>query len=134
MQDYEQAIGLNPGNANAYNNRGVIYRIKRQYGRAIADYDEAIWLKNGNFPAACYNRALAYADKGEYEKSLKDDVVLRFMTLIGLNNLGCRGYVLGATLEWCRQYSDIAIHELMTPTATTTNPMYQRGYELDLDQ
>jgi hypothetical protein len=59
---------------------------------------------------------------------------MSFMTLIGLNNLGCRGYVLGATLEWCRQYSDIAIHELMTPTATTTNPMYQRGYELDLDQ
>ena len=37
-----------------------------------ADYDEAIWLRNGDFPAAFYNRALAYADKGEYEHSFAD--------------------------------------------------------------
>jgi len=79
LQDYEQAIRLNPDNANAYNNLGVIYRIKGDYDRAIADYDEAIWLKNGDFPAAFYNRALAYADKGEYVHSFADfDVVLRF--------------------------------------------------------
>ena len=79
LQDYEQAIQLNPSNATAYNNRGIIYRINGEYARAIADYDEAIWLKNGDFPAAYYNRALAYADKGEYELSLKDfDVVMRF--------------------------------------------------------
>ena len=79
LQDYEQAIHLNPDNAHAYNNRGIIYRIKGNYDRAIADYDEAIWLKRGDFPAAFYNRALAYADKGEYEHSLTDfDVVMRF--------------------------------------------------------
>jgi tetratricopeptide (TPR) repeat protein len=79
LQDYEQAIRLNPSNATGYNNRGIIYRIKGEYPRAIADYDEAIWLKNGDFPAAYYNRALAYADKGEYELSLRDfDVVMRF--------------------------------------------------------
>ena len=58
LQDYEQAIRLNPSNAYAYNNRGIIYRINGEYARAIADYDEAIWLKNGDFPAAYYNRAL----------------------------------------------------------------------------
>ena len=59
--------------------RGIIYQIKGDYDRAIADYDEAIWLRNGDYPAAFYNRALAYADKGEYEHSLADfDVVLRF--------------------------------------------------------
>jgi tetratricopeptide (TPR) repeat protein len=79
LQDYNQAICLNPDNAYAYNNRGIIYRIKRDYDRAIADYDEAIWLKNGDFPAAFYNRALAYTDKGEYDRALTDfDVVMRF--------------------------------------------------------
>jgi tetratricopeptide (TPR) repeat protein len=79
LQDYEQAIQLNPSNATAYNNRGIIYRIKGEYARAIADYDEAIWLKNSDYPAAYYNRALAYADKGEYELSLRDfDLVMQF--------------------------------------------------------
>jgi tetratricopeptide (TPR) repeat protein len=36
-------------------------------------------LKHGDYPAAYYNRALAHADNGEYEQSLRDfDVVLRF--------------------------------------------------------
>jgi len=78
MQDYEQAIRLNPDSANYYNNRGIIYRIKGDYDRAIADYDEALWLKS-DYPAAFYNRALAYADKGEYDHALADfDVVMRF--------------------------------------------------------
>jgi tetratricopeptide (TPR) repeat protein len=49
------------------------------YDRAIAAYEAAIWLKNSVFPAAFYNRALAYADKSEYDRALADfDVVLRF--------------------------------------------------------
>jgi tetratricopeptide (TPR) repeat protein len=51
---------------------GIIYRIKGDYDRAIADYDEAIWLKSGDFPAAFYNRALAHADKREYDLALTD--------------------------------------------------------------
>jgi tetratricopeptide (TPR) repeat protein len=79
LLDYEQAIRLNPDNANAYNNLGVIYRIEGDYERAIASYDEAIWLKNSDFPAAFYNRASAYADKTEYDRALADfDVVMRF--------------------------------------------------------
>jgi tetratricopeptide (TPR) repeat protein len=36
-------------------------------------------LKNGDYPAAYYNRALAYADNGEHELSLRDfDVVMQF--------------------------------------------------------
>jgi tetratricopeptide (TPR) repeat protein len=79
LQDYEQAIRLNPNSAYPYNNRGIIYRIQGDYDRAIADYDEAIWLKSGDYPAAFYNRALAYAAKGEYDQALTDfDVVMRF--------------------------------------------------------
>ena len=36
-------------------------------------------MRKGDFPAAYYNRALAYADKGDYEQSFRDfDVVMRF--------------------------------------------------------
>jgi tetratricopeptide (TPR) repeat protein len=78
LQDYNQAIQLNPSAANHYNNRGIIYRIKHEYDRAIADYDEAIWLKSG-YVAAFYNRALAYTDKGDYDRALADfGIVLQF--------------------------------------------------------
>src|SRR6266436_6472945 len=52
--------------ATAYNNRGVIYRLKGDYDRAIRDYDEAIWLDN-NIPALFYNRAIAYSEKQDYD-------------------------------------------------------------------
>jgi tetratricopeptide (TPR) repeat protein len=78
LEDYDQAILLNPNFANAHNNRGVIYRLKGEYDRAIRDYSEAIWL-NSNFPAAFYNRAIAYSEKEDYDRALGDfEVVLRF--------------------------------------------------------
>ena len=78
LQDYDQAIQLNPNSASHYNNRGILYRLKHDYDRAIADYDEAIWLKS-DYVAAFYNRALAYTDKGEFDHALADfGVVLQF--------------------------------------------------------
>ena len=78
LNDYNEAIRLNPNFANYYNNRGIIYRHKHDYDRAIAEYGEAIWLK-GDYVAAYYNRALAYSDKGDYDKALMDfGVVLQF--------------------------------------------------------
>ena len=78
LEDYNQAIILNPSFASAYNNRGVIYRLKGDYNRAIRDYDEAIWLDN-NIPALFYNRAIAYSEKQDYDHAIEDfEMVLRF--------------------------------------------------------
>ena len=44
IQDYDQAIKLNPSNARAYYNRGIAYSAKGQHDRAIQDYDQAIKL------------------------------------------------------------------------------------------
>jgi|SRR6266446_6952130 tetratricopeptide (TPR) repeat protein len=78
LEDYNQAILLNPSFASAYNNRGVIYRLKGDYNRAIRDYDEAIWLDN-NIPALFYNRAIAYSEKQDYDHAIEDfEMVLRF--------------------------------------------------------
>jgi tetratricopeptide (TPR) repeat protein len=115
LQDYEQAIRLNPNSANAYNNRGIVHRIKGEYARAIADYDEAISLKNSDFPAAYYNRALACADKGEYELSLRDfDVVLRFNPRNALAR-----YARGLTLL---QKGDTEAGKIDIGTAKAINP------------
>src|SRR5712691_4191982 len=55
IQDYDQAIPLDPSNALAFNNRGFAYWNKGDFDRAIQDYDEAIRL-DPDATLAFYNR------------------------------------------------------------------------------
>src|SRR6516164_2347978 len=54
--------------AEAFNNRGVAYRLKGDYDRAIADYNQAIKLK----PSAegYFNRGNAQLGKGHYDRAI----------------------------------------------------------------
>jgi lipoprotein NlpI len=72
IQDYNEAIRLNPNDAVAYNNRGNAYRRdKGDSDHAIQDYDEAIRL-NPNYADAYYNRGLAYGAKGDQDRAIQD--------------------------------------------------------------
>jgi tetratricopeptide (TPR) repeat protein len=71
IDDFNEAIRLEPKNANAFNNRGVAYRNMGDLDRAVADYDQAILIRPDYF-AAFYNRGLALADKQEYAKAIAD--------------------------------------------------------------
>lgn len=64
IQDYDQAIRLNPGFALALNNRGLAYEDKGNYDRAIQDYDQAIRL-NPSLVAAFNNRGMVKRMKGD---------------------------------------------------------------------
>ena len=44
IADFDKAIELNPKDARAYYNRGVVKDELKQYKEAIADYDKAIEL------------------------------------------------------------------------------------------
>ena len=44
IEDYDQAIRLDPNNALAYNNRGVAYRSLGKYAEADADKAKACSL------------------------------------------------------------------------------------------
>ncbi len=57
--------------AEAFNNRGVGYRLKGDFDRAIQDYGQAIKL-NAKFAAAYNNRGVAYDHKGEYDRAIAD--------------------------------------------------------------
>jgi tetratricopeptide (TPR) repeat protein len=42
IQDYNQAIELDPEYAHAFNNRGLAYADLKQFEKAIQDYNQAI--------------------------------------------------------------------------------------------
>jgi tetratricopeptide (TPR) repeat protein len=57
--------------AEAFNTRGIGYRLKGEYDRAIGDYNQAIRI-NAKFAAAYNNRAIAYDTKGDYDRAIAD--------------------------------------------------------------
>jgi tetratricopeptide (TPR) repeat protein len=57
--------------AEAFDNRGVAYRLKGDYDHAIADYSQAIKL-NAKFAAAFVNRGVVYDKKGEFDRAIQD--------------------------------------------------------------
>jgi tetratricopeptide (TPR) repeat protein len=63
IEDFDQAIRLNPNYALAFVNRGGAYSAKGQYDRAIEDFDQAIRL-NPNYALAFNSRGHAYFSKG----------------------------------------------------------------------
>ena len=54
--------------AVAFNNRGLAYKRKGQWEKAIADFSEAINLKP-DFVFAYNNRGNAYYDKGQFDQA-----------------------------------------------------------------
>lgn len=75
IDDFNEALRLEPDYASAFNNRGVAYRNMGDVDHAIADYDQAIRLKP-DYLAAYYNRGLALAEKREYGKAIADFTII----------------------------------------------------------
>jgi len=71
IADYDQAIKLDPKNANAFKFRGLAYYRKQDYFHAIADFDEAIRIEPGN-AEAFYQRGTAYVQKKDYGRAITD--------------------------------------------------------------
>ena len=71
IADYNEAIRLNPTDANAYINRGNAWCAKKDYDKAIADYSEAIRL-NPTDAIAYYGRGGTWGNKKEYDQAISD--------------------------------------------------------------
>ncbi len=71
IADYDQAIRLNPKDADAYSGRGDAYATKGDMDRAIADFDQAIRL-NPNFTDAYSTRGAAYFYKRDLHRAIAD--------------------------------------------------------------
>jgi tetratricopeptide (TPR) repeat protein len=71
IEDYDNALRLNPSFADAYNNRGVAKKHLKRFSEAIEDYDRAILLKP-DFAVAYFNRGDAKKALGQYDGAIKD--------------------------------------------------------------
>ena len=60
-----------PNYAKAYDNRGYAYNGKKEYDKAISDFNEAITL-NPNYAKAYYNRGVAYRKQGNNAQARTD--------------------------------------------------------------
>ena len=65
VEDYDQAIKLDPSDEAFYRDRGTAYALMGEYARAVQDYDEAINLHPDN--------ADAYYCRGLTKKKMGDD-------------------------------------------------------------
>ncbi|MEA3415192.1 MAG: tetratricopeptide repeat protein [Thermodesulfobacteriota bacterium] len=65
------SLELNPGDADAYGNRGNAWRKKGNYNRAISNYNKAIELNPGD-AKAYYFRAVVYKKLGQSRKVAGD--------------------------------------------------------------
>ena len=71
IQDYDQAIKLDPKHALAFNNRGLAYKSKGQIDRAIQDFDQAIRV-DPRSALAFGNRGNAYQTKNQFDRAIQD--------------------------------------------------------------
>jgi lipoprotein NlpI len=70
IQDYNEAIRLNPKHANGFSNRGVAFTRKGEHDRAIESFNEAIRL-DPNHVDAFTNRGVAFTRKGKYDRAIE---------------------------------------------------------------
>src|ERR1700690_2170341 len=71
IQDFEQAIELNPKYALAFNNRCAAYHDKGEYDRAIQDCNQALKF-NPKYADALFNRGNTYQVKGQYDRAIQN--------------------------------------------------------------
>ncbi|NJP19470.1 MAG: tetratricopeptide repeat protein, partial [Hydrococcus sp. CRU_1_1] len=71
LADYNQALKLNPNDATAYYNRGLLYANQQKWELALADYNQALQL-NPNYANAYYNRGIVRYQMGDRQGSIQD--------------------------------------------------------------
>lgn len=89
---YTQAIVLDANNADAYYYRGRAYTALDQANAALADFERLVELRP-NFVYAYWERAVAYAENGDFERAEADADRAERMDGTHVNNFIVRGTI-----------------------------------------
>ena len=99
IEDYDQALRLNPGYADAYNNRGSAYNNLGEHRRAIEDYGQALRLEPGD-AGAYNNRAWTLYLLGRNAEALWDADRSLLLRPGNAGTIDTRAHVLAALGRW----------------------------------
>ncbi|MCK4850512.1 MAG: tetratricopeptide repeat protein, partial [Phycisphaerae bacterium] len=116
IRDFDKAIKLDPSNASAYNDRGLVYLIKDDYDAAIRNFSQAIELNPRN-AEPYHNRAVAYCAKEMYDHAIR-----YFDMAIALNPRNAEAYNSRGFAYMRRGNRDQAIRDFKR--AVSLNPKY----------
>ena len=120
IDEFTNAINLDPKYAYAYNNRGASYHDLKEYDKAIADYTEIIAL-DPKHAMAYNNRGNSYYALKEYDKAIAD-----YTEAIALDpKLACAYNNRGNSYDDLKEY-DKAIVDLTK--AIALDPKYAVAY------
>lgn len=120
IQEYTEAISLDPNYAYAYNNRGNRYADLGQYEEAIADLNTAIKL-DPHDAAGYYNRGSCYYDSGQFLLALRDYTTASVLDPKDASTLNNRGSSLCMLGEYQQAIIDFT-------EAIALNPEYASAY------
>lgn len=78
LNDYNDALQINPNSITARNNRGIVLTIIGDYATAGADFDRALSV-NANYLPALNNRSIIHALTGDFDAAINliDDGIRR---------------------------------------------------------
>jgi tetratricopeptide (TPR) repeat protein len=128
IEDFTEAIKLNPNLAAAYFNRGNAYGFKEDYDRAIVDFNQAIRL-DPNYARAYNNRGNAYAGKGDDDRAIAD-----FNQAIRLDSNNAYRYISRGNVYMNKGDDDQAIadySQAIKLDPNNANVYFNRGYAYD---
>jgi tetratricopeptide (TPR) repeat protein len=120
VEDYTEAIRLNPNYTDAYKNRATARYNLGDYEGALADYDEALRL-NPHYAEVCYGRGMARKAIGNLPGALAD-----FNAALRLKPLYPDAYNSRGLLHSERGDYDTAIADF--DQAVQLNPTYADAY------
>jgi tetratricopeptide (TPR) repeat protein len=115
IEDYDQAIRINPIAPLAFNNRGNVYLSKQDYDRALEDYDQAIRI-DPKYAVAFNNRGLAKQRKGQNDLAAED-----YEQAIRIDPKYALAFVNRAAIHRIKARFDLAIQDCDQAIALSPN-------------
>ena len=71
ISEFNQSLSGNQNQAQVYNDFGVAWMVKKDFGRSLESFNQALKL-DGNLQEALFNRALCYEKQSRFEEAKAD--------------------------------------------------------------